>query len=315
MFAGVQSFSQVDVYAESFKPIHSRWKHTLIGDADATYVPGQAEIKLKGKDQVKKIDLDGVVYDNEEAIQMMRCLPLATNYTTSLRFLTSLGGGNIVPVKLEVAGIEKVEEPAGTFECFKVELSIHQTFWYSADAHRYLVKFEAGGVVAELSGIHRLKPNDPVNYQDTSVGFSFSAPPGWLLYRPESKEDKDKVAVHILDPEAVAVSELYVGTLDSLKPEQKKSPRAWAESEVVDGAKVLKDLKIRPESWQERTVGGHPGVSMIGDFVDGQEKKMVYAIFSFGNATATEFRLQVAAVDFDDFRPRFDAIVESYKSK
>lgn len=315
MFAGVQSFSRVEVDAESLKPIYSRWKHTLIGDAEATYTSGQAEIKMRGKNEVKKIDLNGVVYDNEEAIQMMRCLPLATNYTTSLRFLTSLGGGNIVPVKLEVAGMEKVEVPAGTFECFKVELSIHQTFWYSADAHRYLVKFEAGGVVAELSKVHRLKSGDPVNYQDPSFGFTFTAPPGWIVYRPEEKDDKGKVGIEILDPEAAATSELHVGALENLKAGEKKSPRDWAESEAVDGSKVLKGLKIRPESWQERNVAGHSGVSVIGDFVEGQEKKVAYAVFSFGNTTATEFRFVVGSKDFADFQPRFDAIVDSYKVK
>src|SRR5258706_7504215 len=154
MFAGVQSFSRVEVDAESFKPIHSRWKHTLIGDADTIYAPGHAEVKMKGKEEGKTIDWNGVIYDNEEAIQMMRCLPLASTYSTSLSFLSSLGGGIVVPVKLDVKGTEKVEVPAGTFECFKVELSIHQTFWYSADAHRYLVKFEADRKSTRLNSSH-----------------------------------------------------------------------------------------------------------------------------------------------------------------
>jgi len=54
LFAGVPSFSQVEVEADSFKPIHSRWKHALIADADAVYTPGLAAVKLKGKDEVKK---------------------------------------------------------------------------------------------------------------------------------------------------------------------------------------------------------------------------------------------------------------------
>jgi len=37
----------------------------------------------------------------------MRRLPLAANYKTNLRIITSLGGGNIIPLELEVTGTEK----------------------------------------------------------------------------------------------------------------------------------------------------------------------------------------------------------------
>jgi len=315
IFAGVQSFSRVEVDADSFKPIHSRWKHTLIGDADTVYTPGHAELKLKGKNEVKKIDLEGIVYDNEEAIQLMRRLPLATNYSTTLRFFASLGGGAIVPVKLDVIGIEKLEVPAGTYECFKVELNIHQTFWYSTEPHRYLVKFEAGGIIAELATVTRQKAGEPVSYQDPSLGFTLSAPPDWIFYRPEANDEKVKVGVMILDPEGTAAGEVNVAMTADLKPAQRKSPRDWAESEIPDGAKFLKDLQVRPESWRERPVGGHPGVSFIGDYVEGQEKKIAYAVFSLGSAHATEFRLMLPAKDFEEFRAKFDAIVDSYKGQ
>ena len=130
LFAGVVQLSQVEVEADSFKPIHCHWKHTMLGDADTTYLPGKAEIKLEGKDDVKTTPLDHIVYDNEECIQLIRRLPLATNYTTTLNILTGLGGGSIIPMGVTVSGIENVKTPAGTFECYKVELSVKQSFWY-----------------------------------------------------------------------------------------------------------------------------------------------------------------------------------------
>ena len=113
LFAGVEQFSRVEVDADTFKPIHSRWKHSLIGEANAVYSPGHAELRTVGKDELAKINLDGVVYDNEEVIQLMRRLPLAANYKTNLRIFSSLGGGNIIPLEIEVAGTEKVTVPAG----------------------------------------------------------------------------------------------------------------------------------------------------------------------------------------------------------
>src|SRR5258706_3805561 len=61
MSAGVQSFSRVEVEAETFKPIHSRWKHILIGDVDTVYTSGHAELKTAGQDGRKHMDLHGAV--------------------------------------------------------------------------------------------------------------------------------------------------------------------------------------------------------------------------------------------------------------
>ena len=237
MFAGVQQFSRVEVLADSFKPLHSLWKHTLIGEADAVYSRGSAEVTLKGKEP-KKVEFEGVLYDNEEAIEMFRRLPLATNYSTTVRVLTTLGGGTIVPVKLEVVGIEKVEVPLGTFECYKCELSIKQTFWYSTDPHHYLVKFEAGGAVVELTQINHRHMTEPLTWKDPSSKFQITLPAGWSADRHEPDEAGQAARIFLMDPNALATSMLSVQKLDDLKPETRKSVRAWADSQLADGAKV-----------------------------------------------------------------------------
>ena len=67
MMAGVQQFSRVEADYDSLKPLHSRWKHVLIADAEAVYSPGRAEVKLLTKDTSKTVDLQGVIYDNERS--------------------------------------------------------------------------------------------------------------------------------------------------------------------------------------------------------------------------------------------------------
>lgn len=177
--AGPQQASRVEVDADSFRPIHSRWKHSLMGDADTVYTPGHARVKMAGKDEVKTIDLEGVFYDNEEVAQLMRRLPLATNYTTTLRIFTSLGGGSTVPIKLDVKAVEPVKVPAGTYDCFKVELGlVNQTFWYSTDEHRYLVKFDAGAVIAELTGVGQRKAGETAGQADADFDFPLGAAGG-----------------------------------------------------------------------------------------------------------------------------------------
>ena len=311
IFAGVQSFSRVEVDAESFKPLSSRWKHTLISDVAATYANDHAVLRTVGKEGIKQLDLDGVIYDNEEAVQLMRRLPLEDNYKTSLRFLSSLAG-TIVPVKLEVSGPEKVTVPAGTFDCYKVELNIRQTFWYSADAHRYVVKFEANGVAAELSAINLRKTGVPVTYQDTANAFSITAPADWA-FCTIGQPDKEAIGVFILDPEANALCSVKLQNLEKLKPTERKSSRDWAKQLIADHSEE-KDFKVRADSWKDVSVADHPGVSFIADYVEGKESKVVYGICSFDKTKAVYLDLTSSTAEFDSLKPKFDGIVESYKS-
>jgi hypothetical protein len=311
MFAGAQSFSQVDVEANTFKPIHGRWMHTLLGDVETDYSGDRAEMKTKGKEGTKNIELEGTVFDNEEAVQLMRRLPLEVGYKTDFRFFSSLGGGTTIPLKAEVLAQEKVTVPAGTFDCYKVELSIRQTFWYSADSHRYLVKFEAGGVMAELVSVLQRKPGQPVSYEDPVQHFSMTAPENWLFDRHESPDGKPTLI--ILHPEAVSTGTLTVRNVNTLKEESQKSVRAWATHQSEAAAKTLKNWKVRPESWKDLKVAGQSAVSVVGDFVEGQEKKVAYGVFAFVNGNAVEFSFNAPAADLDALLPKFEAMVASYK--
>ena len=82
-----------------------------------------------------------------------------------------------------------------------------------------------------------------------------------------------------------------------------------------EAAKTLKALNIRPESWKDRTVAGHPALSVTGDFVEGKEKKVGYGVFTFGTTNAATFVLVARAKDFEASQPVFEAIVASYKEK
>ncbi|HVM46725.1 MAG TPA: hypothetical protein VMU04_01800, partial [Candidatus Acidoferrum sp.] len=120
-----------------------------------------------------------------------------------------------------------------------------------------------------------------------------------------------------LDPDAIGTSVVNVGSRKLLWPEVQNSLRAWAEKEISDGegSKLLKEFTIRPDSWKDRTVAGQPGLSVIGDFVEEKDKKVGYAVFTFGSTNAATFVLLVGAKDFEAFQPKFDAIVDSYKEQ
>jgi hypothetical protein len=316
LYAAAPSVSQVEVEMDSFKPIHGRWKHAVIGDAEAAYSPTTVEVKCKGKAEPVKVDLDGPVFDNEEVIQLMRRLPLTPGYTLALRCLTSLGGGNIIPIKLTVPGVETVEVAAGKFECHKVELNLvtgKQTFWYSTDTHRYLVKFEAGGAIAELTGVNVHKAGEPANYTDPAFHFSLAAPSEWAFFRAQTKSDKDKALVTILNPDALGDCTLAVWT-ETPKPGDKMSMREWAKQQLAQADEIHKnDGTVRADSWVERTLAGRPAVGFIADLEENKEKQVVYTVYGMVDTMGVKFRMVLPADAFEAMKPKLDSIIDSLK--
>ncbi len=310
---GIQEKGSAEVEAGTLRPLHSVWKHTLIGEVEAVYYADHADLRTKGKDEAKKMEFDGSIIDNEEVIQWQRCLPFVDGYKTSQQVLTSLGN-RVLPIKIEVSGPEQVQVPAGTYECYKVTENIGQTYWYSSDPSHVLVKFEAGGAVAELTGVTQRAPGEGAAYADSTVGFSLSAPSGWLFDKGES-ETKDKVSVGISDPQGVATSGLEVQSMSALKAAETNSLREFANAQLGEDAKVFKDFQVRTDSWKDRTLAGQPAVSVVSDYVEGNVKKVAYQVWSFGPVNVTCFFSRIPASDFDAFQSRFDGIISSYQTK
>ena len=178
------------------------------------------------------------------------------------------------------------------------------------------MKFEGGGVVAELTKILQGKPNDPVIYHDNVA--SLTAPSGWFVTQVGTG-DLGSVGralnLVVFDPNAVTVSRVRVDQLDSLSQDARKSVRAWAEEKMADAAKVNKDFKVRSNAWKELTVDGRPAVSFVADSVQDDQKKILRGIYVFSDSSAAELLFTANAADFATFSPQFDTIVESFKMK
>jgi tetratricopeptide (TPR) repeat protein len=303
--------SRVDADWDTFRPIDSVFNNNIVGDYAIKYSPTQMIVTSQGpvSKSTKTIDETQLVYDNEQAMDVFRRLPLAPGYKTTVPIIGI--GGEKVLLPLDVQGKEMVQVPAGKFECFKVYLGlVNQTFWYATDPHRYLVKFEANVAVAELTAIDQIKPDKLRRYEDKKRGFSLAAPSDWFFYAASG-------TVVFLDPQMVAVSDLRVVKLADLKPAEQKSLRAWAEAGVagtVPAKKGLK-LKVRPESWKERKVSGLPAMSCIADYTDGKRKMIDYCTCVRDKTLGLTFFALVPQDQFDAYRKQFDPIVDSLKVK
>lgn len=301
---------------QTFRPVSSVFKHTLLGNVVADYKPGKVMIRTVGDDEkesVKTLDLDGVCYDNEQGWHLFRRLPLTDKYVGETPICATFGGG-AMKLNVEVTGIETVEVPAGKFECYRLFLKpVQQTFWISTDANRYVVKFEAGGVNGVLQSIRKVKAGAKVDYSDEKLGFSLSAPADWYFIPSKRDEDTPSRTIMLVDPGADGVNSLHVEPLDKLRDEHKTSVRAWAEHKTEDYKEANKNFQVAADSWQERTVAGKPAVSFVANFNQGNMKRTTYHVFVLGESTASRFEANTAPDRLDDLRREFDMIIDTYK--
>ncbi len=312
MMAGPQSVSSVDVDAETFHPLASHWKHSLLGEVTATYKPGEVDIQRVGKSQPDVVAVDSTVYDNEEAVHLMRRLPLQVGYTTTLPVLPTLGAAATLSIGLEVQGKETVEVPAGKFDCFVVHLGlVNQTFWFSADAHRYLVKFEAGPVTAQLTSITQRKPGEPVKFHDGETGASFTAPADWVVWRAQHGQPEGQVLIRTLDPNADTTDGgIRLFATDTLSDKARQSARTWMEEYL----RTLKNIRVRPDSWKDLTIDGRPAVGSVADYTEGGKSYVYYVACALGSKNSEWFVIASAPDKFDGLKAQFENILASYRT-
>ena len=304
------SYSEVLCETDSFKPIESLWKHSLLGEAQAKYSDSSVTVNVAGKDNQFTIDFTPPAFDNEQCVELFRRLPLAEGYKTTLTVITSLGGSKIM-LPATVSKIETLTVPAGTFECYKLELAVvAQTFWISTDEHRYVVRFAAGGVTADLAKVWEVKPGS--TEQVDGKTFSLVLPEGWLSYEGRSSAKPDEDQVFLLDPRAIARSEVEVRPKTSLKEAERASTKAWTESFLKDVKQIYTDFDVAKPGLVDTTVAGHPATEIVADFTDGGKKARMLGVAVIGEKSAATLHFTAEAEEFDELRRDFDAIVERF---
>ena len=311
--ATMHSASSVDVDAQSFRPVSSRWKTSLMGAVEAEYRNEEVELWRGGKPgPMTTVKTQGPVIDNEEAMDYIRRLPLKVGFTTTLPIFSTMGGQGI-PIGLQVTGTEMVEVPFGKFECLRVPLSVGQTFWFSNDAHRYLVKFDAGAVSAKLTSVLQRKADEPVTFRDGELGVSLTAPPNWVICRYKNGQPDTQTLIRTYDAGADTDDGgvRYFET-SSLAPEAQKSSKAWAESRLKQD---LGDGKMRPDGWKDYTVAGLPGAGFTADISANGKPQTFFSLYVVAPKESEHFVLICPKEKFESLMKDFDGIIGSYQRK
>lgn len=315
--AGALSSSRTETEAGSMKPIHAIWTIRPMMAAETTYSGGRAELKLKGLEP-RTVEFSGIVYDNEEALQLMRRLPLAVGFKKSINVLVAPAGGQIIPVQLEVLGTEQLKVPAGTFDCYKVNLSLagtSQTLWYSTAPHRLLVKFEASGIAAELTAVKRSGPDLPVSLREPTLGYSVSAPAGWLIQPDGNPDNFKRPTLNVVDDAGTALTTVMAEPQKNFDPATVASVRAYADHQVATSKKFTEKFDVHPDSWKETTVDGQPALTCVADHVKGPIRLLTFNTYTLVEGNAVSITCYVQPEEAEAFRPKYEALVASFRGK
>ncbi len=308
---GVNSFSEAFCDKETFAPLQSYWVHSMLGSADAKYAADKVTIDIAGRDEPMVLDFTDPTYDNEQGVQLFRRLPLEVGLHTELPIVATLMG-NIIPLELDVKKKESITTTMGTFDCFKMELNIGQTFWISDDANRYMVRFEAGGITADLTRVEHRQLDESLVLDDDE--FSLTLPGRWTAYTQSNDADDGDQDVYLLDRESNAQGKLRIVAKDSLDDEH-TSPQVWVETSLEKIRKKASDFKFRGEGVSTVTTEGREVATVIVDFNVSNKARTGHAVAVFGEKSAATMQFFVPTDQYDSLQGEIEKLVRALRVK
>ena len=308
------AFGQSRVLAdyETYAPQESRWRHSMLGSVEAVYDKDQVVIQVAGQSSPTTLKFSPPAFDNEQAAELFRRLPLEVGYKSKITVISTLATTK-VPLDLEVPKIETIDVPAGSFECYRLELSIGQTFWISTDESRYLVQFRAGGVTAGLMQVRQ-----PAEFQaSTNVEdsrYSLTLPPDWFAYKPSGQAEDASPTTALLDPSGIANTRIEIGPLEPIQ-EKHATPEAWLKASLEQYRERMQDFKLVEPGVETTTVGGRPAATATVTFVEGNKPMTARRMTIFGETSAANLRFAVETARLAEWEPQFAEILQTLEVK
>jgi tetratricopeptide (TPR) repeat protein len=243
--------------------------------------------------------LTGPATDIQESVFLMRRLPLAVGYKTTLTSLPfAIGQSEPRKLDLAVTGIEAVQTAKGKYNCYKVVIgTLGQTFWFNVDAPRALMKFQSGDVVAEEAGMWLAED------LAQSVLAPFKAA-GWQTNnssRNWGNYASGSVCFSVSDPcFSLAMTKIYTMAAEIPQSLQHALQRALNNSSGAGQA-----LSVRSDGVRALLIGGQQALSCIAD----HGNTMRYIVLIQTENTLVQFSADISAVS----RWKLDQILSAAK--
>ena len=305
-----QGVSRVLVDAVSNRPRDTAWDHTLLGAASAKWEENKLTVVTKGADgesESKTVDFEGNVFSNDQVFYVFRQLPLAVGFETTIPIRVAFTGGNAIGLEVNIPKKEMINTPAGQFEAFRLETNIDQTFWVATDPHRYIVRFEAGGIVAELSSIEQAGSKELLN---PTLGLAVTMPKNWFYYIWKTGNSATSGGFDLVAPD-MAHASLHMRKKSMLEAAERESSRAWAESRIESAKERMQGLTMRSDSMKEAQMAGLPSISVILDLELSGRKSVAQMNLAMNNTWAIDFGTSAEVDQFEPYREQFDEMLKS----
>ncbi len=300
--------SEVVVERDSQRPLSSTFRHGVLGNAFATYGPGGVEITGGEKDT--QLPLSHQVFDNEQAMHLLRLLPQEQGSKTSLHLLPTYVAA-VIPVEVEVGAQEICQVPAGEFPCVSMSLKAGQenhSLWISTGPERYLLRQDAGGAMIELSKIGQRDPGEQIPFQLEGFSLAGKLPAGWMHYDHRNPDRPTKATLRLLDSRFETLSTIEV---DRCPPGRCPPLQQTAERELEGAKERFAGYQLRDDSLTQREIAGHPGIAFAGDYQRDDEPWVQYRLYTITDELRIEIIFRVPREHFETLRKELEGIVGS----
>jgi hypothetical protein len=317
---GAESLSRSKYHQNSHKMIDSRWfmkgmadNQTSFGkDGVVTITDSETGAVVDTHDHPKSQDGAKMLYENEQMVQLIRCLNLDIGTKQDTVLIASINNGVPIEFTMEVTGHEDVTVPAGTFSCAKVETNLKQTFFISRDDERRIVMMDFGTAKVKLSGEEAWNSLKPMQVTAEKMGSSLQLPGTVLDWVVADKKEIFRVNLWPTDF-AARTGMFEVNLTKNLVEEAQAGSREFAEIILKNLGKSFDKMEAVENSWESIDVDGVEGVAVEVAGRMGEVILHEYQVFAVGEEKALSLRLDFAARDRDRARELAKEIIANFR--
>jgi hypothetical protein len=269
VLAGSQTtYEDVIVDKVSFVPRSSHhWTSTNL--TAAVFAPGQVTFtKSSDSKNPTIIDVSGSVFDGEQVINAIRCLPLQEGYQAILPTVV-LENEALFELRIQVLAREAVTVPVGAFDCWKVEGTLYfdgaevleVVYWFSVKERVPVKASGSNGINLELVE-QRMRGAKVVTLEKHDV--SLKMPTGWYQHEFSDPRDGDVIAL-LLSPK-INVNARFLGhpPLPNCK-----NVADTITATIKKRTAIFDNYTVRAGSRTSNVISGCPSEVFIADYVQG----------------------------------------------
>ncbi len=323
----VSQYTFVQAQAETFAPIYGQTTNWM-GDFAAEYGKGNVKLTVTadGKESTQNISVDRIVYDNEQALYLIRRMPLAEGYKGSFPIFT-VQGSTTVECRIKVLAVEQITVEAGTYKCYKTDLSIYagelktlqHTLWFSADEHKYLVKYDVGGAATmELAKVWRKDKDKPITFENAEPNLSVAIPADWRFYKYGSEP---QFSLQLIPPELKAWAVLVWQKRGTDPNWASAMTIAKADCEKLKG--FFENYTADQASWKELKINTLEAAQYLANYQESgsalqkysKPKDMVeHRTYIVDESNVYWFVFRIEKGKFEENKAELDSIINSFKT-